>query len=50
MYQKAVLFNDIENINNILLLNDPSKIKNMGKKVKNFNQEKMEFYQKGNYL
>src|SRR6056300_1301128 len=40
MYQKAVLFNDIENMNSILLLNDPSQIKNMGRKVKNFNQEK----------
>ena len=34
--KKTVLFNDIENMNNILLLNDPLKIKNMGKKVKNF--------------
>ena len=46
MYQKAVLFNDIENMNNILLLNDPSKIKKMGRKVKNFNQEKWDSVKK----
>lgn len=53
MYQKAVLFNDIETMNKILKIHAPFKIKNIGRKVRNFDQKtwdnaKNEIIYKGN--
>ena len=53
IYQKAVLFNDIETMNKILKIHAPFKIKNIGRKVRNFDQKtwdnaKNEIIYKGN--
>lgn len=39
MYAKAMLFGDREIAEMILKTNDPKKVKELGRKVKNFNQE-----------
>lgn len=39
MSHKALLFDDIEIANEIMKTNDVSKIKNLGRKVRNFNEE-----------
>jgi len=38
-YHKAKLFNDKESLNKIMNTSDPKKQKNLGRKVKNFNEE-----------
>jgi ribA/ribD-fused uncharacterized protein len=38
MYQKAILFNDVESANKILQVNDPKIIKQLGRKVIGFEQ------------
>jgi len=40
MYHKAKLFNDTTAMNWIMQESDPKKIKDMGRKVRNFNEEK----------
>ena len=39
MYQKAVLFKDIDDAKLILKMKDPKEIKKMGRKIKNFNEK-----------
>ncbi len=39
MYQKAILFNDTEIANEILKANNPGKIKSLGRKVSNFDED-----------
>lgn len=55
MYQKALLFNDIISANKIIISSDPSEQKNIGRKVKNFNdilwnEYKSSIVEQGNYL
>ncbi len=40
MWAKATYFNDTETANQILLETDPKKIKKLGRKVKNFDEDK----------
>lgn len=39
MYQKAILFQDIDNANLILKMKNPREIKKMSRKIKNFDEE-----------
>lgn len=39
MYQKAILFQDIDNANLILKMKNPREIKKMGRKIKNFDED-----------
>lgn len=55
MAQKAILFDDAENLAKILVTNDPSKIKQYGRKIKNFddkewNKYKFDIVTQGNRL
>eukprot|EP01117_Protostelium_nocturnum_P000906 TRINITY_DN11245_c0_g1_i1.p1 TRINITY_DN11245_c0_g1~~TRINITY_DN11245_c0_g1_i1.p1 ORF type:complete len:161 (+),score=60.54 TRINITY_DN11245_c0_g1_i1:163-645(+) len=40
MYHKALLFEDHEIANEMLIAKDPKKVKGLGRKVKNFNEDK----------
>lgn len=55
MYSKAKLFKDLETANKILLSTSPKEIKDLGRVVKNFNEEVWDKYKfsivyKGNFL
>lgn len=39
MYNKAIIFNDLDTANKIINESKPSKMKNLGRKVKNFNDK-----------
>ena len=54
MHDKAILFGDFESANKILRETSPAKIKALGRKVKNFNEEvwnkhKYEIVKRHNY-
>ena len=55
MYNKALLFHDQESADAIMNTDNPKTIKQLGRKVKNFNEERWLIYrerivQRGNYL
>ena len=55
MYHKAILFNDLEMANKIILSNNPKEIQLLGREIKNFNNEvwnkhKEDIVYQGNFL